>query len=157
MLKKSAGDIIAYGRVRRPWVGIALHKEIPDTNYQQLENSGVTHGLWFNPRPEKLEIKVVNPYSPAYEAGLREGDIIERIDGEKMDYIFDIYKYFLHADLGQDIEFKIRRGRGTPMSIVVTVDEKKIRYFGADVNAGSYYGRPLGRVSVQTYQSPVTY
>lgn len=149
MLKKSAADIIAYGRVRRPWVGIALHSET-NRGSEELWMAGVTQGLWFDPRPDNLEIIVVNPYSPAYEAGLREGDIIKYIDGERVDYIFDIYRYFLNANLGQEIEFKVRRGKGKPLSIVVTVDEKEVRYFGADIRAG------MGR-SIQTYHSPVTY
>jgi serine protease Do len=152
LLKKSVADIIGYGRVRRPWVGIALHEEIPEHEIEQMINKGMVTSLWFNPRPKQLELKVVNPYSPAYEAGLREGDIIERIDGERMTYIFDIYKYFLNSDLGQTIEFKIRRGT-SPMSIDVEVGEKKVRFFGADVNAGTIYNS----VSVQTYHSPITY
>jgi serine protease Do len=148
MLKKSAADIIAYGRVRRPWVGISLHSEIGGGDEMYMQ--GVTQGLWFDPRPKDLEVKVVNPYSPAYEAGLREGDIIKYIDGERIDYIFDIYLYFLNAELGQEIEFKIRRGKGKPMSIVVEVGEKEVRYFGTDIEAG-------GRYSVQTYHSPITY
>ena len=149
LLKKSAADILAYGEVRRPWVGIALHSEI-DSSTEAFYYAGKTEGLWFEPRPKDLEILVVNPYSPAYEAGLREGDIINRIDGQKMDYIFDIYKYFLNANLGQEIEFKIRRGKGKPMSFVVTVEKKQIRYFGADITG-------MGRSAVQTLHSPITY
>ena len=155
LLKKSVADILAYGHVRRPWVGIALHPEIQQKDIEQLQLKGTFNNpwLWFDPRPQELKIQVVNPYSPAYEAGLREGDIIELIDGKRMNYIFDIYTYFLDAKLGQNIEFKIRRGGNRPASVNVTVGEKKVRYFGADVEAGTMYGR----VSVRTYHSPVTY
>ena len=156
LLKKSAADILAYGHVRRPWVGIALHPEIPEKDLNQLYLRGVfkTSGTWFDPRPAQLKILVVNPYSPAYEAGLREGDVIELIDGKRIGYIFDIYSYFLHAKLGQEIEFKIRRGGNRPESIVVTVGEKVIRYFGADVYAESAV---YGGGSYRLYHSPVTY
>ncbi len=155
LLKNSVADILAYGHVRRPWVGIALHPEVEQNDIDQLRLAGSFNDpwLWFNPRPKQLKIYVVNPYSPAYEAGIREGDVIELIDGKRMDYVFDIYSYFLHAKLGQQIEFKIRRDKIRPFTTTVTVDEKKIRYFGADVSMGERYNN----VSIRTFHSPVTY
>ncbi len=159
LLKNAVADIIAYGRVRRPWVGISLHPEVELDKIQGLYQTGKLAGanIWFDITPPQLKIITVNPYSPAYKAGIREGDIIERIDGKKYKNIFDIYSYFLHADLGQLIEFKILRNN-MPMAITVEVGEKKIRYFGADVNAGTFMGiQDIGNVSVRTFHSPVTY
>jgi len=38
------------------------------------------------------------------------------------------------------------------------VDEKKIRYYGTEISAGTYMGLAnIGNVSVRTFYSPVTY
>jgi serine protease Do len=157
-LKGAAADIIAYGRVRRPWVGIALHHELDLSKIDELWDQGVLAGsIWFDTTPVPLKIITVNPYSPAYEAGLREGDVIELIDGQRFENIFDVYAYFLNSKLDQEIEFKVLRNN-YPRSFVVTVGEKKVRYFGAEVNAGTIRGlQDIGRVSVRTFHSPITY
>jgi len=156
LLKNAIGDIIAYGHVRRPWVGIALHNEYDYSKYNELRMQGTftSPHLWFDPRPDELKIYTINPYSPAYNAGLREGDIIELIDGKRMDYIFDIYAYFLNAKLGQRIEFKVRRGQGRPESFTVTVGERQVRYYGADITGEEFYGTNVG---IRTFHSPLTY
>lgn len=144
LLKRSVRDIIEYGRVRRPWCGIALHPErAPNSESNRylgetlgiLPNAGL---LWFDSAPDQLKIYTVNPYAPAYEAGLREGDVIKRIDGQVYENIFDVYSYFLASELGDDvvIEFE-RNGHGMPPAII-TLEEKKTRYFGREITAYAF-------------------
>jgi S1-C subfamily serine protease len=93
---------------------------------------------WFPAEPDQLKIFTVNPWSPAYEAGLREGDVITRIDGQVFRNIFDIYSYLLNSDIGQVVSFEYQRdGHGMP-PIAVTLVEKETRYFGRTINAGGY-------------------
>jgi serine protease Do len=68
-------DLIENGRVtNRPWIGIATVKiTIQLAQYYML------------PTTEGAPIAQVEPYSPADNAGLRKGDIIETVDGKRID------------------------------------------------------------------------
>src|SRR5918997_794479 len=67
-------ELIENGRVtNRPWIGIASIKITRQlAHYYQL------------PVTEGALIAQVEPYSPADDAGLRKGDIIEEIDGNRI-------------------------------------------------------------------------
>jgi serine protease Do len=68
-------DLIENGQVtNRPWVGIATIKITRQlAQYYRL------------PTTEGALIAQVEPYSPADDAGLRKGDIIEAVDGKRVD------------------------------------------------------------------------
>jgi len=141
LLKRSVADILAYGRVRRPWCGIILH---PQRISMSVRNSMIysAEGLpisdTIDVRPDALYIYSVNPYSPAYEAGIRTGDIILRIDGNEFENIFDVYSYFLDGELGQEIVIEYEH-EGTQMPpAVVTLVEKQTRYYGRSIHALAY-------------------
>ena len=68
-------DLIENGRVtNRPWIGISYVKITRQlSQYYRL------------PTVQGILIADVEPYSPADDAGLRKGDIIEQIDGKTVD------------------------------------------------------------------------
>lgn len=72
--KSIMNELIENGRVtNRPWIGIASIKITRQlAHYYQL------------PVIEGILIAQVEPYSPAEDAGLRKGDIIEEIDGNRI-------------------------------------------------------------------------
>jgi len=149
LLKKSATDMLQYGRVRRPWCGISLHPYWDKLATSQIEhhyNLGIRDhnlGAWWDTEPDQKKIYFVNPYSPAYQAGLRENDIILTIDGKDIKNIYDIYSYFLDGEIGQKIVFQYERnGHGMPPA-VVTLDEKRTRYDGVSITLGGS-GRRVG-------------
>ncbi len=68
-------ELILNGRViNRPWIGISYVKITRQLAY-----------YYRLPTIEGVLIAHVEPYSPADDAGLRKGDIIEAIDGERID------------------------------------------------------------------------
>src|ERR671919_3094800 len=74
MAKSIMSELIENGRVtNRPWIGIASIKITRQlAHYYQL------------PVIEGALIAQVEPYSPADDAGIRKGDIIEEIDGNRI-------------------------------------------------------------------------
>ena len=159
LLKRSVADMLQYGRVRRPWFGVSLHPPRLDANLRsQIITTGVsgfpTSGVYFETTPAQMKIYTVNPYSPAYNAGLREGDVIRRLDGKTFTNIFDVYSYVLNGQLGQEIVVDYdRESRGMP-PITVTLAEKETRYFGSETLMGGF-GPMVG--SVQHYTADLTY
>jgi serine protease Do len=88
-----ATEISAYGRVRRPWVGIE-----PQTVEAEASRFSVT------------EVRRVAPGSPAERAGLSEGDRLVSIDGRPITSPLDWEIGLLDAGVGSQVEVVYRRG-----------------------------------------------
>ena len=78
--KTVMGDLIKYGRiVNRPWIGISYLKVTRQlAEYYSL------------PTAEGVLIALVERNSPADDAGLRKGDIIEAVEGRRIEDTSDI-------------------------------------------------------------------
>ena len=81
-VKSILTDLVENGHVSRPWLGISTVKLNPRiASFYRLP---IVHGAL---------IVNVEPYSPADNAGLRRGDIIEEIDGNKIEDPSQISSY----------------------------------------------------------------
>jgi S1-C subfamily serine protease len=81
-VKSILNDLVENGHVTRPWLGISTVKLNPSiASFYRLP---LVHGAL---------IVNVEPYSPADNAGLRRGDIIEEIDGNKIESPSQISSY----------------------------------------------------------------
>lgn len=90
-VKSILNDLIENGRVTRPWLGISTVKLNPRiASYYRLP---LVHGAL---------IVNVEPYSPADNAGLRRGDIIEEIDGNKIESPSQISSYIRKKKMVND-------------------------------------------------------
>jgi len=142
LLKRSVREIIEQGRPMTPWCGILCHPPIVPNKWLTIDAElQITNKwqIWFDVEPEKMKIYHVNPYSPAYKAGLKGEDIILSVDNKKFSNIFDLYKYFLNARIGQKVTFMIERnGVGMP-PITVELAEKKVRYDTVTINSLTMY------------------
>jgi S1-C subfamily serine protease len=101
--KAIMSDLIENGQVtNRPWVGIATIKITRQlAQYYRL------------PTTEGVLIAKVEPYSPADNAGLRKGDIIEAIDGKRVDdpsqISSNVHKKTINEDIGMIVNRYGRR------------------------------------------------
>jgi len=81
-VKSILTDLVENGHVSRPWLGISTVKL--NARIASFYRLPIVHGAL---------IVNVEPYSPADNAGLRRGDIIEEIDGNKIEDPSQISSY----------------------------------------------------------------
>jgi serine protease Do len=90
-VKSILTDLIENGHVKRPWLGISTIKiDSKIARYYRL------------PIAEGALIIKVEPYSPADNAGLRRGDVIEEIDGNKIQSPSQISSYIRKEKTAND-------------------------------------------------------
>jgi S1-C subfamily serine protease len=105
-------ELIEKGRVTRPWIGVASMKVTP-----QLARY---YGL---PAAEGALVAKVEPYSPADDAGLRKGDIIEGIDGSRIEDPSEIASHVRKKQVNDQLTLTVNR-YGRQLQVPVQVDER---------------------------------
>lgn len=105
LLKGIVQQLITYGRVTRPVLGVSF---APDASAEQLGLPGVL-------------VLSVRPGSPAAEAGIRPttrdekgtlvlGDVITAINGEKVTNSTDLFKALDNRSVGEKVSVEVQRG-----------------------------------------------
>ena len=100
--KYCSREIILYGAVRRPWLGITglnITEKVADY-YELPVNKGV------------LVVNIA-PDSPMDKAGIRQGDIVLEFDNKKVDSVEDLQSVLLERKPGDRAELTILRGLKT--------------------------------------------
>ena len=90
-VKSVLTDLVENGHVTRPWIGISTVKL--DPRIASFYRLPLVHGAL---------IVNVEPYSPAENAGLRRGDIIEEINGNKIENPSQISSYIRKKKMVND-------------------------------------------------------
>jgi S1-C subfamily serine protease len=111
--KAILNELVEKGKVSRPWIGIASIKITP-----QLARY---YGL--PPSPGGALIAGVEPYSPADDAGLRRGDIIEEIDGNRVDDPSQVASHVRDKKPGNKVSVTVNR-YGRQFQMGIEVDER---------------------------------
>lgn len=96
--KDVANDLIAYGRITRPWLGILGIDINPKlASYYNLASE------------EGALIVQINEESPAYHAGLQPGDIIIKISDKSIKGMEDLRRFIWKQKTGEKIKIQILR------------------------------------------------
>jgi len=95
-------DLIRYGRVTYPWLGVGLYTV--DPSLAAALNLSVDRGA--------LIVEVV-ANSPADTAGLRAQDIIIRFGGQEVSDITDLVRAIRASEIGEEVEIVFVRGEDT--------------------------------------------
>jgi serine protease Do len=105
-------ELIEKGKVTRPWIGVASMKVTP-----QLAR------FYSLPVTEGALIARVEPYSPADDAGLRKGDIVEEIDGNRINDPAQIASHVLKKQVNDQLTLTVNR-YGRQFQVPIPVDER---------------------------------
>ena len=100
--KYCSREIILYGAVRRPWLGITglnITEKVADY-YELPVNKGV------------LVVNIASD-SPVDKAGIRQGDIVLEFDNKKIDSVEELQSVLLERKSGDRAELTILRGLKT--------------------------------------------
>jgi len=100
IVKKAVGDLIKYGKVKRAFIGasiIDLNADI--ANYLGLHQS------------EGVYIYELIPHGAAEKAGLKKGDIIEKINGIKINTLPQLQEQLAKYNPNDKINIEVLRGK----------------------------------------------
>lgn len=110
--KNIAEEIKSNGKIKRPWVGIALGA-IDEETKQELKLSSTEGAL----------IQQIYGDSPAAEARLELMDVITQIDSEKIKTPDDVVNYVRKSKVGDKLTFTVTR-KGKEVKSIVKIKER---------------------------------
>lgn len=106
--KQIADQLIATGKAEHTYVGVQMVTLSPEV--KQEINSNVNSGLTVDADTGVLIARVM-PNSPAAQAGLRAGDVIQQIDGEKVTDAAQVQKLVAEKSVGNRINVEVQRNQ----------------------------------------------
>jgi len=106
---KSIADQLADdGRVRRPWLGIAIAgiEEVPELRRVFPD---VARGVL---------VRGIEPGAPAQLSDLQAGDVITKVDGVEVSLAIDLQRQILRKQIGQSVALDVwRRGKTVALNV----------------------------------------
>lgn len=116
--QRISSQLIATGKVEHPYLGIQMVGLTPQL--KQNINSDPNSGLSVNEDKGVLVVKVV-PNSPAAKAGIRAGDVIQKLGGQAVTDASSVQKVVENSQVGSDLRMELRRN-GQNLNIAVRPD-----------------------------------
>ncbi|MEH1941056.1 MAG: HhoA/HhoB/HtrA family serine endopeptidase [Nostoc sp.] len=113
--QRISSQLIATGKVEHPYLGIQMVGLTPQL--KQNINSDPNSGLSVNEDKGVLVVKVV-PNSPAAKAGIRAGDVIQKLGGQAVTDASSVQKAVENSQVGGDLRMELRRN-GQSLNIAV--------------------------------------
>ena len=87
-------------------------------------------------------VAAVVPNSPAAEAKIQRGDVIQKFNGHDVRNITELRRLVTQVELDKKVELKVTRN-GKPMTVSTQIKERPIDYGLAQANPGRAPGQPL--------------
>ena len=118
---KELKDVLAAGeQVPHPYVGIEMRDITPELAKRSNDDPNSTFIL---PEVEGVLIWRILPDTPAAASGLRRGDVIVEIDGQRVKTGLEIQNIVEKSRIGQSLTFKVRRSND---SLNITVKSAQL-------------------------------
>ena len=115
LAREVSDELIAKGRVVRPWLGIRI---------STLAEKSELHGMMGIEKG--VLVSTIEPDTPAARSELRPADVIVAIDGTEVETARDLQKAILGKTVGQKVDLKVWRRNAQDSSfrqIAVTTEE----------------------------------
>lgn len=113
--QRISNQLITTGKAQHPYLGIQMVGITPEL--KQRINSDPNSGLSVNESQGVLIVKVM-PDSPAAKAGIRAGDVIQKLNGESVIDATAVQKAVEKAQVGGNLRLDLRRN-GQTINIAV--------------------------------------
>lgn len=104
-------ELIEYGKVKRPYIGITNSVDIDQKTADRYK------------LPIGVYVKSIENFSPAEKSGLKVGDVITEIDGNKVSSMDDITEIIYTHKIGDTVKIKYVRDNNES-EVNVTLSEK---------------------------------
>jgi Do/DeqQ family serine protease len=117
--KRIANQLIAHGKVSHSYMGVEMVTLTPEI--KQAINSNPESGLRLETDKGVLVAKVL-PDSPAAKAGVRSGDIIQKIDGQEVTDSRTVQELVDTKPVGSDLQLGLRR-QGQNLNLSVRTEQ----------------------------------
>jgi len=108
-----ADQLIAHGRVIRPWLGIAIAPLSENEELQQMSH-----------RKDGVVVQEIRPNTPAGKSNLKPADIIVAVDGVPVKTPRELQQQVLGKKIGQKVLLDVVRD-GKPLQVPVETAEMK--------------------------------
>ncbi len=118
--KKAVDDVREFGRIVRPWLGIR-YVMLDDARAEEAGLPKLQRGAYIPPS-EEADAPGVLPDSPAAEAGLREGDVIVKLNNRLLTEDDNLAALLNEYDPGDTVALDVLRD-GTVLPVTVTLGE----------------------------------
>jgi Do/DeqQ family serine protease len=116
MLQDVGQQLIATGKVQRPWLGIRI-ETLADNSSLRAHLIGIEQGV---------VVDTVEADAPAYKSDLRPADVITEVDGVKVSSAHDLQRQILKKKIGQPVHLTVWRA-GSTIQIAVATGELPIK------------------------------
>ncbi len=111
-LREVTSELVASGRVRRPWLGIRIETLEGESSLRD-QIKGIEEGVVVN---------TIEPDAPAYRSDLRPADVITAFNGVPVKSMRELQKQVLATKVGQKVNLSIWRN-GKTLTVAVTTGE----------------------------------